>query len=106
MVDLLEGSPGEARLVFDEVFQMRLGLHLDTPTNRLVPGQVGPGPHGVDAGEPADVPRQDSVESEHEAWRRNDRAVTGRFRVGGITPQRIVVSDSVGVVADVVAVAS
>jgi hypothetical protein len=88
--------------VLDEVFEMGLGPHLGAPHDRPVPGEVGAGPHGVDAGEAADVARQDPVEGEHEARRRHDRAVGRAGGVIGVAPQRVVVPDAVSVVTDVV----
>ena len=68
-----------------------------------VPGQVGAGPHGVDAGQATDVARQDPAEGEDEAGRGHEAPVGPGGGVGRVAPQRVVVADAVGVVPHIVA---
>src|SRR6516164_11812470 len=102
MVDLLERPSREARLVFDQVLEVCLGPHLGAAPNRLVPVQIRAGPHGVYSGESANIAGEDAVQSEDKAGRSDQGSVRTRSGVLGIAPQRVVVTDSVGVVPDVV----
>ena len=103
MVDLLDGAPGEAGVVFDQILEVGRRTDGRAADDRLVPGQIGPGPHGVHTRQAPHVPREDPAESEHEAGRGDDRPVSSRFGIVGIAPQRVVIADPVGVMANVVA---
>ncbi len=103
VVDLLHRAAREARLVLDQVLEPRLGRDLVVAPRRLVPRPVRARPHGVHAREPAHVARDDAARREEEARQRDDPAVARARRVGRVAPERVVVADAVGVVADVVA---
>ena len=104
VIGLLHGAAGEARLVLDEVLQPRLGRdRRRCGCTVLCQCPVGARPHGVDAGQAADIAGHDAAGGEQEARQRDHVA---ELRLGGVfrnAPQRIVVADAVGVVADVVA---
>src|SRR5215831_15049523 len=96
MVGLLDGAAGEARLVLDNVLQPGLARYRIVAPHDLVPGPVGARPHGVHAGQAADIARDDAAGGEQEARQRDHVAVAGLGRIVGHAPQRIVVADAVG----------
>src|SRR5690625_1808366 len=102
VIDLLEGTTGEAGLMLNQVFQIRFGVDHVVAQNRLVPVPVGAGPHGVNAGQAATVAGDDAAGAEQEAGQRDDGAVLGVLGVFGVAPQRVVVADAVSVVTDAV----
>src|SRR5262245_50213872 len=47
VIDLLDGAAGEARVMFDEIFEIGTGSNLSITMDRPVPGEVTAGEHGV-----------------------------------------------------------
>ena len=103
MVDLLHRAAGELRLMDDQVLEPRLGGDLVVAVDRLVPVPVRARPHGMDARQAADITRDDAAGREQERRQGDHVAELRLLRVFRHAPQRIVVADAMGVVADVVA---
>src|SRR5262249_7573889 len=61
MIDLLDGAAGKARVMLDEVFEIRTGRNLGITMNGLIPGEVTAGKHRVYAWEPADIATDDTA---------------------------------------------
>src|SRR5690606_37013026 len=89
VVDLLDGTAREARLVRNQCLERGFRGDFVVAAHGLVPGPVGPGPHGMDARQAADVARHDAVGGEQEAGQGDDAAVLGLGGIGGIAPKRV-----------------
>src|SRR5690606_11675147 len=103
MVDLLDRAARKARLVLDQVFKIGFGADFVVAAYGLVPGPVGPRPHGVHAGQAAHVSGNDAAGGKQKAGQGDDAAIAGVLRVLRVAPQRVVVANAVRIVADVVA---
>src|SRR5207249_1840848 len=68
-----------------------------------MPRPFGTRPHRVHARQPADVARDDPARGEEKTRRSQHATPAGAGRIVGIAPERVVVADAVGVVADAVA---
>src|SRR4029450_7903328 len=88
MVDLLDRPAGKARLMLDDVLQPRLGRDDVVAPDVLVPGPVCARPHGVDAGQPADIAGHDAAGGKQEARQRDDPAMAGLRGIVGSAPER------------------
>ena len=103
MVDLLDGAAGEVRAVLDQILQPGFRGDGLVPAHPAMPRPIRAGPHGVHAGDAADIAGDDAAGGEEEAGERDEAAMSAPRRIVGVAPQRVVVADAVSVVADVVA---
>src|SRR4029453_19655481 len=103
VIDLLDGSARERRLWLDQVLPPRLGRDRVVAMPGQLPRPARAGPQRVHARQPPDVARDDPARREEKARRRDDAGPARAGGVLGIAPERVVVADAVGVVADVVA---
>ena len=103
VVDLLDCSSGEFRIVLDQVLQPCFGADFLVAQYRLVPRPVSTGPHRMDARNPAHVSGHDAAGGEQETRQRHDAAETRPRGIRWIAPQRVVVTNAVSVMTDVVA---
>ncbi len=103
VIDLLDRAARERRLVLDQLLEPRLGRDRVVAPHREVPCPVRPGPHRVHARQPADVARDDPARGKEKARRRDHATPACAGGVLGIAPERVVVADTVRVVAQVVA---
>src|SRR5690606_25156953 len=74
VVDLLDRPAGEAGPVLNQVLQPSLGGDRLVAPDPAVPSPVGAGPHGVHAGDAADIARDDAAGGKQEARQRDDAA--------------------------------
>src|SRR5262249_31254673 len=89
--------------MLDEIFEIGAGANLGVPMDGLVPGEVTAGEHCVHAGESAHVATHNAATGKEKRGRGDDVPIPRGLAVGRITPQRVVVTDPVRIVPDIVA---
>src|SRR5215510_5002396 len=103
MIDLLDGAASEARVMLDEIFEIGAGGNLGVAMDGLVPGEVTAGEHGVHAGESTHIATHNAATGKEERGQSDDVPIPRGFAIGRITPQRVVVTDPVRIVPNIVA---
>ena len=103
VIDLLDRTPGELCIVFDQVFQVSLGRQYGIAPDRFLPREIATGKHRVYSGQATNVAADNTAAGENERRRRDDPPVARFLRVVGVAPQRVVVADPVRVVPNIVA---
>src|SRR5690606_36321672 len=86
VVNLLDGPACKARLVRNQGLKRGFRRDFIVASHRFMPGPVCAGPHGVYAGQAANVARNDAVRGEQETGQCNNAAVFRLGRVLGIAP--------------------
>src|SRR5262245_11747858 len=66
VIDLLDGAAGEARVMFDEIFEIGAGGNLGVTMDGPVPGEVTAGEHGVHAGESTHIATRNAATGKEE----------------------------------------
>src|SRR3989441_138453 len=103
VIDLLDGAAGEARVMLDEIFEIGAGGNLSVAMDGLVPGEVTASEHGVHTGESTHIATHNAATGKEERGQGDDVPIPRGLAVGRITPQRVVVTDPVRIVPNIVA---
>src|SRR5262249_44145651 len=89
--------------MLDEIFEIGAGGHLGVAMDGPVPGEVAAGEHGVYAGESTHIAAHNAATGKEERGQGDDVPIPRGLAVSRITPQRVVITDPVCIVPNVVA---
>src|SRR5215831_4371981 len=102
VIDLLDGAASEARVMLDEIFEIGAGGNLGVAMDGPVPGEVTAGEHGVHPGESTHIATHNAATGKEERGQGNDVPILCGLAIGRITPQRVVVTNPVRIVPNIV----
>ena len=103
VVNLLNGSPSKAGLMFHQILEPGLGVELVAQEHEFMPGDVDPGKHGMNAGQASHIAAERAIEREHKGGGRHKAAILSLGSIRWIAPQGVVIADPVCPMANVVA---